>query len=172
VLNWGFAPGALRLYRAATPSCLARFSHWLMAPGVTPRAAAIATWLQPAWLSSQARSRRPSLQSVASCDRFSSMLPIIHQGQPDLKIIVESVGWWPLTPGEALTDSLLRVYPVRSDSTSCLVRIPTDENIRPAQDTLDKIIRCTGRCDLSLFQLGLRLRDHLLNQAGPIPHET
>jgi len=32
-----------------------------------------------------------------------------------------------------------------------------------------KIIHRTGRCDLSLFQLGLRLLDHLLNEQLPIP---
>lgn len=33
----------------------------------------------------------------------------------------------------------------------------------------DKIIHRTGRCDLSLFQLGLRLLDHLLNRELPMP---
>lgn len=33
----------------------------------------------------------------------------------------------------------------------------------------DKIIHRTNRCDLSLFQLGLRLLDHLLNEGLPIP---
>jgi len=33
----------------------------------------------------------------------------------------------------------------------------------------DKIIHRTERCDLSLFQLGLRLLDHLLNEELPIP---
>lgn len=34
---------------------------------------------------------------------------------------------------------------------------------------LDKIIHRTDRCDLSLFQVGLRLLDHLLNEELPIP---
>jgi hypothetical protein len=33
----------------------------------------------------------------------------------------------------------------------------------------DKIIHRTNRCDLSLFQLGLRLLDHFLNKELPIP---
>jgi hypothetical protein len=33
----------------------------------------------------------------------------------------------------------------------------------------DKIIHRTNRCDLSLFQLGFRLLDHLLNKELPIP---
>jgi len=32
---------------------------------------------------------------------------------------------------EALTDSVLRVCPIKSDATSCLTRIPSDDNIRP-----------------------------------------
>jgi hypothetical protein len=33
----------------------------------------------------------------------------------------------------------------------------------------NKIIHRTERCDLSLFQLGLRLLEHLLNEALAIP---
>lgn len=39
-----------------------------------------------------------------------------------------------------------------------------------AQKTgLDKTIHRTDRCDLSLFQLGLRLLEHFLNLGQPIP---
>ena len=34
---------------------------------------------------------------------------------------------------------------------------------------LNKVIHRTHRCDLSLFQLGLRLLDHFLNEGLPIP---
>jgi len=37
------------------------------------------------------------------------------------------------------------------------------------QDGWDKIIHRTDRCDLSLFQLGLRLLDHFQNEELPIP---
>jgi Transposase DDE domain len=37
------------------------------------------------------------------------------------------------------------------------------------QQGWDKIIHRTDRCDLSLFQLGLRLLDHFLNEGIPIP---
>ena len=37
------------------------------------------------------------------------------------------------------------------------------------QHGLDQVIHRTDRCDLSLFQLGLRLLDYYLNQEMPIP---
>jgi len=56
-------PGSLLWRKASRPSRWARLSHWLTAPGVTPRAAAISGWLQPASLNSRALRRRVSPQS-------------------------------------------------------------------------------------------------------------
>jgi len=56
----GEAPGAFLRSKAWIPPSLARFSHWLTAPWVTPRASAMACCFQPFCLSSQARRRRPS----------------------------------------------------------------------------------------------------------------
>ena len=44
----GGRPGGGRRRRAATPLRLARLSHWLIAPAVTPSAAAMALCVQPA----------------------------------------------------------------------------------------------------------------------------
>ncbi len=41
--------------------------------------------------------------------------------------------------------------------------------VQAKQEEWDKIIHRTDRCDLSLFQLGLRLLDHFLNEGMPIP---
>ena len=41
--------------------------------------------------------------------------------------------------------------------------------VQAKQEGWDKIIHRTDRCDLSLFQLGLRLLDHFLNEGMPIP---
>src|SRR5919106_4754084 len=71
----GMAPGGGRWRKPATPPSLARFSHWLTAPWVTPKASAIACCFQPFWCSSQARRRRPSLQLVAWLDSIFSMEP-------------------------------------------------------------------------------------------------
>ena len=38
-----------------------------------------------------------------------------------------------------------------------------------AKNSWDKIIHRTDRCDLSLFQLGLSLLEHFLNEGIPIP---
>src|SRR5258706_4699492 len=59
----GVGPAARWPRKACTPWVRARLSHWLTAPGVTPKAAAIAVCFQPCSLSSQARCRRPSRQS-------------------------------------------------------------------------------------------------------------
>jgi hypothetical protein len=37
------------------------------------------------------------------------------------------------------------------------------------QSGLNKVIHRANRCDLSLFQLGLRLLDHFLNEELSIP---
>src|ERR687895_794589 len=74
-------PGGLRWRRAWGPSALARLSHWLTAPLVTPRAAAMRCWGQPSWNSSQARRRRPSRQLVACwecCAVIHSSMPALH----------------------------------------------------------------------------------------------
>jgi len=47
-INRRFGPGVLHSYSPATPSRLARLSHWLTAPGIIPKALAVATCLQPA----------------------------------------------------------------------------------------------------------------------------
>jgi hypothetical protein len=60
------------------PPALARRSHWLTAPLVTPRASAMRCWVQPFWNSSQARRRRPSHQFVACWERSA----VIHYSMP------------------------------------------------------------------------------------------
>ena len=65
-LRRALAPGGGLCLRASTPSSFARFIHWLTAPLLTPKARAISCCFQPSCLSSHARSRRPSRQSVAS----------------------------------------------------------------------------------------------------------
>ncbi len=62
--SFGVGPGATRRRSAATPPARARLHHWLTAPSVTPSARAMARWLQPCCVSSQARSRRPSRRSA------------------------------------------------------------------------------------------------------------
>jgi hypothetical protein len=60
------APGGGWRLKPSTPSCSARFIHWLTAPLLTPNARAMSSrCLQPSCLSSHARRRRPSRQSVA-----------------------------------------------------------------------------------------------------------
>lgn len=70
------APLALRWRKAEGPSLLARVTHWLTAPGVTPRACAIADCDHPACFNSQARRRRPSRQSTA-CDDSDLLIQMI-----------------------------------------------------------------------------------------------
>lgn len=41
--------------------------------------------------------------------------------------------------------------------------------VQAKREGWDKVIHRTDRCDLSLFQLGLRLLDHFLNEGMPIP---
>jgi hypothetical protein len=53
--NRGVAPGGGWWRRLSTPPSRPRFSHWLTAPWVTPRALAISLCFQPSWYSSQAR---------------------------------------------------------------------------------------------------------------------
>jgi hypothetical protein len=48
--------------------------HWLTAPALTPRAAAISFCFQPCWCNSHARRRRPSRQS-AGADGRSCVMP-------------------------------------------------------------------------------------------------
>jgi hypothetical protein len=52
----------------------ARFIHWLTAPLLTPKARAMSCCFHPSCLSSHARSRRPSRQSVACW--LDSVFPI------------------------------------------------------------------------------------------------
>ena len=62
--NFGFLPRSLvALRNAATPPSRTALTHWLTAPWVTPRAAAIFFCCQPCWCNSQARKRRASRQS-------------------------------------------------------------------------------------------------------------
>lgn len=69
--SFGLAPlGGLRYKPSTPPACSTRRSHWLTAPCVTPKASAIRFCVQPCSCSSQARSRRPSNQSVAPLDNF------------------------------------------------------------------------------------------------------
>jgi hypothetical protein len=79
-VNLARRPGGLRWRRAWGPWVLARLSHWLTAPLVTPRASAMRCWDQPFWNSSQARRRRPSRQLVA-CWELSA---VIHPSMPAL----------------------------------------------------------------------------------------
>src|ERR671916_1929388 len=73
--NLGWRPGGWQWHRAWGPWTLARLSHWLMAPLVTPRAAAMRCCGQPSWNSSQARRRRPSRQLVACWECSTVMHP-------------------------------------------------------------------------------------------------
>ena len=75
----GVGPGGLRVRNASTPPSLARFSHWLIAPCVTPNASAMRYCFQPFWCSSQARKRRASRQSVGRLDRDFLIAPSIPQ---------------------------------------------------------------------------------------------
>ena len=59
------------------PWALVRLSHWLTAPLVTPKAAAMRCCGQP-WNSSQARRRRPSCQLVA-CWEYSAVIHPVCQ---------------------------------------------------------------------------------------------
>ena len=75
----GVGPGTLRVRNASIPPSRPRFSHWLIAPCVTPNASAIRHCFQPFWCSSQARKRRASRQSVGRLDRDFSIAPSIPQ---------------------------------------------------------------------------------------------
>ena len=44
-----------------------------------------------------------------------------------------------------------------------------DLGVRALRDEWHRLIHRTKRCDLSLFQLGLRLLDYLLNEGKRIP---
>jgi hypothetical protein len=85
-LRRALAPGGGLCLRASTPSCCARFIHWLTAPLLTPKARAMSCCFQPSCLSSHARSRRPSRQSVASWGRASPLL-----GVHGMRHVVEGV---------------------------------------------------------------------------------
>ena len=76
VLKRRGAPGLGRSRSAASPPSRTRLIHWLTAPLVTPRAAAISFCFQPAWYKAQARLRRSSFQLV---DGFFLMWPIKPQ---------------------------------------------------------------------------------------------
>jgi hypothetical protein len=76
--NLGRRPGDLQWRRAGGPWALARLSHWLTAPLVTPKASAMRCCGHPSWNSSQARRRRPSRQLVA-CWEYSA---VIHSSMP------------------------------------------------------------------------------------------
>jgi hypothetical protein len=67
VVSFGGEPGARRRLSASAPPSRARRIHWLTAPDVTPRASAMACWLQFCRFNAQARNRRPSRQSLGSC---------------------------------------------------------------------------------------------------------
>src|SRR5260370_14787156 len=54
-LRLGLVPAAGWRRKASTPCLRPRLSHWLMAPGVTPSAAAMSCCFQPGCFSSQAR---------------------------------------------------------------------------------------------------------------------
>ena len=71
----GGAPGGGWWRKPSIPPSLPRFSDWLTAPWLTPRASAISRCFQPFWWSSQARRRRPSRQLVAWLDKVFSMEP-------------------------------------------------------------------------------------------------
>src|SRR6266849_1024802 len=72
----GVGPAAGWPRKASTPWVRTRLSHWLTAPGVTPKAAAMAVCFQPCCFNSQARCRRPSRQS--SCVVFLLMVAAYH----------------------------------------------------------------------------------------------
>jgi hypothetical protein len=78
-VNRGGAPGDLRCRSASISPSLARFSHWLTAPLLTPRASATSFCLHPFWCNSKARNRRPSRQLVARWESISFMKPIMAQ---------------------------------------------------------------------------------------------
>jgi hypothetical protein len=67
----GAAPGAGRWRRPSSPPARARFSHWLTAPWVTPKASAMACCFQPFWWSSGAKPAALSpVSSLARCSLF------------------------------------------------------------------------------------------------------
>src|SRR5215207_1026977 len=80
-LRRGGAPGGGVCLKPSTPSSslARRFIHWLTAPSVTPRASsAISVCFQPRSVSSKARKRLPSRQSLAWLDNvFSIMASIV-----------------------------------------------------------------------------------------------
>jgi len=77
VLRRDGAPVGLRRLSASTPPSLARFTHWLTAPLLTPNASAMSFCFHPACFSSQPRSRRPSRQSMAQVECVLLMHSII-----------------------------------------------------------------------------------------------
>ena len=60
-------------------------------------------------------------------------MPATILGMAVLALHLPAQGLRRLVLDETLTDSPLRVCPLTSDSTSYLVGIPVDENIRPGQ---------------------------------------
>src|SRR5258706_4753234 len=79
-LRRGCRPGAGWRRNPSTPCSRPRLSHWLTAPAVTPRAAAMSCCFQPCSFSSQARCRRASRQS--SCVILVFMAPTYHRFTP------------------------------------------------------------------------------------------
>jgi hypothetical protein len=65
-VNRGGAPGDVRCRSDSIPPPLARFTHWLTAPLLTPSASAMSSPISsgPLWCNSKARNRRPSRQLV------------------------------------------------------------------------------------------------------------
>jgi hypothetical protein len=61
-------------------------------------------------------------------------------------------GWRRIALGKALTDSVLRACPLRSESASCLVRIPPDENTRPGQGLRKRL----GEAQRGRSQVGMQ----------------
>jgi len=75
-VSFGLAPLPERVRRVVIPPSRARFSHWLTAAGVTPRASAMSACFQPFRFSCHARNRRASRQSRNVFGICSDILPV------------------------------------------------------------------------------------------------
>ncbi len=73
LLKRGFGPPPRRLDNASAPPSRPFRNHWLTAPSLTPKAAAMSFCFQPVCFNSQARKRRASRQSFGRLFSFSFM---------------------------------------------------------------------------------------------------